>query len=345
MTLLVHYSPDYVAAAHAFDTTRKAAWVADAVRDMPGVRIVAPSTRWDDASVEAAIRRVHDDAYVDALATGAPRELAESQGFTWDPGLWTAVRASTAGVLSAVDVVLDAGAGAGAGEDAASDAARGHARGPRLSGSLSSGMHHAKHASGDGFCSVNGLVVAAAHAVAHHDVDVTILDVDAHAGGGTDELLRLHADTLATARVRHLDLTTKPYDSYVGQDPRPGDVNIEDVSLDGDDARYLDAVDVLLDALPDLTSPQAARAGAARRHLVLHNAGMDPSPGISFDALAERERRVAEALVSRGLAGVFVLAGGYTWSATEHEVATAHASTVRAFAEARAAGAPGRGRS
>ena len=33
MTLLVHYSSDYVAAAHAFGTTRKAAWVADAICD------------------------------------------------------------------------------------------------------------------------------------------------------------------------------------------------------------------------------------------------------------------------------------------------------------------------
>ena len=313
MTLTVHYSPDYVAAAHAFDTTRKAAWVADAVRDMDGVRIAPPGSRWDDAAVEASIRRVHDGAYVDALATGEPRHLAESQGFTWDPGLWIAVRASTAGVLSAVDVVLGGAAGAVT------------AGAARLSGSLSSGLHHAKFASGEGFCSVNGLVVAAAHAVAAFDADVTILDVDAHAGGGTDELLRVHGDTLGLARVRHLDLTTKPFDSYMHRTPRPGDINVEDITLDGDDGRYLDAVDTLLEALPD------ARA-AGRPHLVLHNAGMDPSPGISFDALAERERRVAAALVARGLAGVFVLAGGYTWSASRDEVAAAHASTVRAFA-------------
>ena len=315
-TLLVHYSPAYVAAAHAFDTTRKAEWVADAVRGMDGVRLVAPSAAWDDAAVEAAIRRVHDGAYVDALATGTPRHLAESQGFRWDEGLWVAVRASTAGVLAAVDVVLDA-----------------QASGARLSGSLSSGMHHAKHATGDGFCTVNGLVVAAAHAVATYDADVTVLDVDAHAGGGTDELLRLHGVALGIDRVRHLDLTTKPYDSYRRRDPRPGDVNIEDESLDGDDAGYLDAVDTLLAELPDA-------GGRARPHLVLHNAGMDPSPGISFEALAERERRVAAALVARGLAGVFVLAGGYTWSATPDEVASAHASTVRAFADQALAGRP-----
>lgn len=318
MTLLVHYSTDYVAAAHAFDTTRKAAWVADAVRGMEGVRIVAPAARWDAAATEAAIRRVHDAGYVDALATGVPRHLAESQGFVWDPGLWTAVRASTAGVLSAVDAVL---APVGAGADRA-------AGGARLSGSLSSGMHHAKFATGDGFCSVNALVVAAAHAVATYGADVTVLDVDAHAGGGTDELLRHHGDTLGLARVRHLDLTTKPFDSYTHRAARAGDVNVEDPTLDGDDDRYLDAVDGLLEALPRVT----AQGSAERPHLVLHNAGMDPSPGISFDALAERERRVAAALVDRGLAGVFVLAGGYTWSASPDEVAAAHASTVRAFA-------------
>ena len=307
MTLRVHYSPDYVAAAHAFDTTRKAAWVADAVRGLPGVVIVEPSATWAAPQVEAQIRSVHDGAYVDALASGEPRQLAESQGFRWDAGLWTAVRASTAGVLSAVDVVLAGGRHSGA----------------LLSGSLSSGMHHAKFATGDGFCTVNALVVAAAHAIAHYDVDVTVLDVDAHAGGGTDELLRLHGTSLRLDRVRHLDLTTKPYDSYSALPARPGDINIEDVGLDGDDEAYLAAVDALLDALPE-----------GPGNLVLHNAGMDPSPGISFTALAERERRVVAALVARDLPAVFVLAGGYTWSATESEVAAAHASTVRAFADA-----------
>jgi len=318
MTLAVHYSPDYVAAEHAFDTTRKAAWVADAVRAMEGVVLTPPSHHWDDAAVERAIRRVHAAAYVDALATGTPRALAESQGFAWGPGLWTAVRASTAGILSAVDVALGGGPSA-------------------LSGSLSSGLHHAKHAGGDGFCSVNGLVVAAAHAVAVHDADVTVLDVDAHAGGGTDELLRLHGRTLGLERVRHLDLTTKPFDSYVHLPPRAGDVNVEDVTLDGDDDAYLAAVDRLLDVLEGGVAPRvvAGRSSASSRrpHLVLHNAGMDPSPGITFAALAERERRVAAAITRSGSRGVFVLAGGYTSSASQDEIAAAHASTVRAFAD------------
>jgi acetoin utilization deacetylase AcuC-like enzyme len=300
----VFHSADYTAAAHAFDTTRKAAWVADEVRDLPGVELTAP---WGLDTIEAAIRRVHDGAYVDAIATGTPRALAESQGFAWDPGLWTGVRASTAGVRCAVDVVL------GDGDD-------------RLAGSLSSGMHHAKHARGAGFCTVNGLVVAAVHAIEHHDVDVTVLDVDAHAGGGTDQLLRHHG----LDRVRHLDLTVDPYDSYVHLTPRPGDVNIEDDTL-GDDA-YLAAVDRLLDLLP-----------SGPGHLVLHNAGMDPYPAIGFAALEERERRIAAALRERELAAVFVLAGGYTWSATPQDVARAHGWTVREFAAVSGAARTGGG--
>jgi len=240
------------------------------------------------SGMEAAIRLVHDGLYVDALATGQPQSLAQSQGFVWDPGLWRAVRASTAGVLSAVDSVLEAdartdvGAAAGAAAGAAPHVATG---GPaRLSGSLSSGMHHAKHATGDGYCTVNALVVAAAHAVARYDVDVTVLDIDAHAGGGTDELLRLHGETLGLTRVRHLDLTTRPYDSYAALTLRSGDVNIEDVTLDGDDDAYLAAVDALLRELP--TGPG---------HLVLHNAGMDPHMGSrstrSLSANAGSQRR------------------------------------------------------
>jgi acetoin utilization deacetylase AcuC-like enzyme len=306
VTLQVFYSPDYLAAAHAFDTTRKPLWVAATVHDLPGVALLPPSDAWDDAAIEAAIRRVHHRDYVDAIATGEPLAFAQSQGLAWDPGLWTAVRASTAGIVSAVDVVL--------------------AGGERLAGSLSSGLHHAKHTTGGGFCTVNGLVVAAAHAIERYDVDVTVLDVDARAGGGTDELLRIHgtnpeAGGLGLDRVRHLDLSTKLYDSYSGLTPRPGDINIEDVGFDDDS--YLAAVDTLIDALP-----------SGPGHLVLHNAGMDLAPEISLPALEERERRIVAALVERELAAVFTLDGGSTWAMTEEELAFAHAFTVRAYATA-----------
>ena len=54
-----------------------------------------------------------------------------------------------------------------------------------VGGSLSSGLHHAKPERGDGFCTVNELVVAAsAHLERHCDHRIVIVDVDAHCGGG-----------------------------------------------------------------------------------------------------------------------------------------------------------------
>lgn len=283
----VFYSPEYVAARYAFDTTRKAAWVADRIRD--DVAITAPDT----TDVEALIRRVHADHYVDALATGKPKVLAESQGFDWNAGLWTGIKASTAGMVRAVDDALT------------------H---DRPSGSLSSGMHHAGFDYGSGFCSVNGLVVAAHHALRHYGVGVTILDLDAHAGGGTDDLLRANDMT----DVQHLDLTVSAFDVYRGT-RQHGDYNFIMDSVD--DWSYLTLVEFLLEQIP-----------VTDDRLVIYNAGMDPYPQVSRKALADRERMVADHLRRNRVNVVFGLAGGYTWNQTPEEAADLHVHTVNAFA-------------
>src|SRR5260370_35742530 len=58
-----------------------------------------------------------------------------------------------------------------------------------VAGSLSSGLHHARHARGAGFCTFNGLVIAAREALAAGAASVLILDLDAHCGGGTASLI------------------------------------------------------------------------------------------------------------------------------------------------------------
>src|SRR5262245_12863513 len=82
------YSPKYVAAGYSFDTTRKSAWIAESLRaqQISTVELVEPSS-----ITEAQLRMVHDPAYISAVKTGTPRELAESQGFTWDSALWQTV--------------------------------------------------------------------------------------------------------------------------------------------------------------------------------------------------------------------------------------------------------------
>jgi acetoin utilization deacetylase AcuC-like enzyme len=257
------------------------------------------------ADAEAAIARLHDPAYVAALRTGTPAHLAESQGFRWDPGIWEMAVHSTAGVLRAVDRALAVGA----------------------AGSLSSGLHHARRTGGDGFCTVNGLVAAVERAVAlldaadardgaGHPRDVLLLDVDAHFGGGSHDVLLGRSDLAARTVV--IDLSTDPYDRYVPALPDVTAVLWPDEVADD----YLDTLTRLLRGVH--------WDGVG---LVLHNAGMDPFPILDRATLAARERLIARTCAAGGAPLMFVLAGGYTSSQTLDELVDLHLGTVAAVAE------------
>jgi acetoin utilization deacetylase AcuC-like enzyme len=305
-TLELCWDEGYVAPAYGFDTTRKSARLVERLAAAPrdDVRVVAPSDA-DRADAVAAIERLHDPAYVAALRTGDPAELAESQGFTWDPGIWTMAVHSTAGVLRAVDRALAVGA----------------------AGSLSSGLHHARRDRGAGFCTVNGLVAGIERALARLDaagvrdpsgrpLDVVLLDVDAHFGGGTHDLLRARPDLADRTVV--IDLSTDPYDAY-----RP-DVPDATVVLWPDDVAddYLDTLSRLLRGVH--------HEGTG---LVLVNAGMDPFPAVDREVLTARERTIAGWCAAAGTPLAFVLAGGYTVSQTLDELVDLHLTTVAAVAD------------
>ena len=179
----VFYSSEYVGSAHAFDTTRKAKWVADSLASAPirGVELVSPPSLSYEQLVE-----VHDPAYVGAVQTGVPRALAQSQGFSWDAGLWSMVLASNGGAVAAGLEALRSG----------------------VAGSLSSGLHHARRERGAGFCTFNGLALAARAALAAGAASVLILDLDAHCGGGTASLIA------EEPRIWQLDVSVSAFDSY-----------------------------------------------------------------------------------------------------------------------------------
>src|SRR5687768_495720 len=101
--LPIYYSSDYTLAGYAFDTTRKSALVADSLREqpIPGVRLVEPRPLTADELAD-----VHAPAYVEAVRTGEPRALAESQSFDWDPGLWRMVCATNGGAVAAALAAL-----------------------------------------------------------------------------------------------------------------------------------------------------------------------------------------------------------------------------------------------
>ncbi len=286
-SMTVFYSPDYTLTGHDFDTTRKAGWVATSLKNSPivGVDVVAPQP----LSVTDLLT-VHDDEYVDAVGTGKPRGLAESQGFTWDEGLLPMVLTTNGGVLAAARAALTDG----------------------VSGSLSSGLHHAKCARGDGFCTFNGLAIAAKTLLAEGAVgSVLILDFDAHCGGGTASLI---ADD---PRITQVDVSVSLFDWYAG--------SIEVTCAED----YLPAIRRALDDVEQAYD------------LVLYNAGMDlfqgcdigGLDGITTGILAAREQLVFQRCRQWNLPVAFVLAGGYIGSAlTTAQLVELHRRTITSAA-------------
>ena len=279
-TVPIFYNDKYVAPSTDFDTLRKSALIAERIPEL----IHDPSCMVDEATKQ--IKKAHSPQYVKALMTGDPGYLSETNGFTWDEGIWEMAVNSTAGVLAACKTVLTT----------TSDR-------PLISGSLSSGLHHASTGQGSGYCTVNGLAIAANYL---NNSEITILDFDAHCGGGTVNMLR---DLNIDHRVSQYDLSTNFFDSYDEDENHM-------ISVAKDDEEYLRKVDAIMSDLdPGID-------------LVLYNAGTDPYPTISHATLEERERRVFQACVEKDIPCVFVLAGGYTFSQDMNSLVKSHLATI-----------------
>ncbi|CAM3825638.1 hypothetical protein [Smaragdicoccus niigatensis] len=291
------YSPDYVGAKHGFDTTRKSGWIAESLTNRPidGVQLRQP----EPITLEH-LSLVHDIEYVKAVQTGEPVDLAESQGFTWDPALWRMVLASNGGVISAARAALTDGVG----------------------GSLSSGLHHARRDSGAGFCTFNGLAIAAKTLLDEGTVQsVLILDFDAHCGGGTADLIE------GDDRIWQSDVSVSAFDHYSNRS----------------NSELLDVTEAA-DYLPAIASALAQADRLGPFDLCIYNAGMDPYQGcdiggldgITADVLAEREHLVFDWCQQRSTPVAFVLAGGYVGSRLDQRaLVDLHRLTITAAATRR----------
>jgi acetoin utilization deacetylase AcuC-like enzyme len=263
---------------------RKFQMVADGLAGRPSVRV----ERNEPIPLEA-LRRVHTDAYVEAVRTGEPRKLAESQKFPWSPALWPSVLLTSGGALAAAGRALDDG----------------------LAAALASGFHHSHADHGEGFCTFNGLVVAAeALRAAGRVKTVAVLDLDLHYGNGTASLC---AD-------RPWLFNCSIYGNDYWQNTPHRDVSV---------VHHTDGPNHVSFALPN-GSGRAAVLEAIERgtkailawgrpDLVLYQAGADPykeDPYSPLDLdeadLRERDRAVFAWAKESGLPVAWVLAGGYT---------------------------------
>jgi acetoin utilization deacetylase AcuC-like enzyme len=183
------------------------------------------------------------------------------------------------------------------------------ARDARANGSVAcsptSGFHHARHAGGGGFCTFNGLVVAARVLLRDGARRVGILDCDEHYGDGTDEILR------------RLDLPAIPHVTAGADWSRPSQA------------------EAFLAALPGIVR------GMADCDVILYQAGADPHiddplGGWLTDAqLRARDRLVFRTARDLGVPVAWNLAGGYQQDAHGGiaPVLAIHRSTMEACVE------------
>jgi acetoin utilization deacetylase AcuC-like enzyme len=282
--LRVFYSDDY-AVGEGLETVTKSKLLAEMIKEgrVPRVELVAPKL-----ATEEELMLIHSPDYVDDVLSGKKKNIAAGMS---SKKLIKSILATTGGMRDATIEAMRNG----------------------RSGSFSSGLHHARTDAGMGFCTFNGLALAALEALKKVK-SVGILDLDAHCGGGTADILK------SNKRVRLADVSVCSYDSWT-----PTAKSRHFIQVIDKPKSYLATVEKALKSLEGV-------------EFLIYNAGMDTHEkagglaGITLEIIQEREMRVVEWARAQNVPIVFALAGGYTWSGlTLKEVAELHLETVRAF--------------
>jgi acetoin utilization deacetylase AcuC-like enzyme len=282
---------------------RKFQLVADGVASRGLARVEAPAP-----ATPAELGLVHTPAYLDAVRTGEPRALAESQKFPWSRVLWPSVLLTNGGALAAAGRALDEG----------------------IAAALASGFHHSHADHGEGFCTFNGLVVAAeVLRKAGRLATVAVLDLDLHYGNGTASLCASRP-WLFNCSIYGNDYWQNTAYRDVETVRHSDGENHVSLALPGGSGRQ-----TLLEALE---RGMAEILAYRRPDLVLYQAGADPYREDPYSPLAldhadlrERDRTVFAWAKREGLPLAWVLAGGYTPEISK--VVEVHLGTFDAAAE------------
>lgn len=259
------------------------------------------------------LRRVHSEEYVRAIRTGEPLDLAQSQKFPWSAALGEAVRWTNGGCIEALRAALSQG----------------------IAGNLASGFHHSHARRGEGYCTFNGLIVAAEQMRAEGRLNrMLVLDMDLHYGNGTAFLLASRPD------FYQLSIYGNWYDNNLAHrdvmaQRTPDTANAWSVPVPNGAGRD-EYLGILADRLPGAVD-------TARPDAILFQAGADPykedpySPlDLDHAALKARDAMVFEFAKARGIPVMWVLAGGYTTDVSK--VVEVHLNTARAACETFAPG-------
>ena len=305
----VFWNKDYTSVNYNFDTTKKSDNIVEIIKskELDNIKIVDPSETVSKSLVDLLIGNHHDQGYISALVDGKNLNLAESSGFDWDENTYAFARAHTHGLIASVkDVITNGG----------------------RSGSLSSGLHHARPESGNAFCTINGVALSAFYAV-QSGKNVVILDFDAHCGGGTfahiSKFLEENPEYLG--KISQVDVSTNWFDSYGFGDEYFVDQETPEWASLMVMSQKTDYIEMIKLGL------QVAETYRNENTVVIYNAGTDPLGywGIDELVLAEREKLVSEWIGDTP--AVFALAGGYSGKNFDrNDVARTHLLNINEWA-------------
>jgi len=302
--ITAYYHPGYAApiGKHVMPIT-KFSRVADALRGEAGVRLEEPRP-----VTEEDLLRVHTREYVAAVATGEPRDLAESQKFPWSPELYRSVLLTNGGCLAAAR----------------------RARSDGVAAAIASGFHHSHADHGEGFCTFNGLVVAIdAMSAAGEIRSAAVLDMDLHYGNGTASLARTRP-YLFNLSIYGNDYAANTAYRDVRERRHEDGINHRSIALPAGSGRkeMMAAMEAGLELI----------LASGRPDLLIYQAGADPyredpySPlDLDHEDLRVRDRRAFEFAREHGLPIAWVLAGGYTEDTSK--VVRVHLNTFAAALE------------
>jgi acetoin utilization deacetylase AcuC-like enzyme len=215
---------------------------------------------------------------IQAVSSGQLADKAQKAiGFPWSPGMVERSRRSAGATICACRAACEDG----------------------ISANLAGGTHHAFRSRGEGFCVFNDAAVAARAMQAEGRARrVLIVDCDVHQGNGTAHILQ-GDDSVFTFSIH-------------GAQNFPFDKELSDLDIELPDAcsdtAYLLRLDEGLDTAFDMSDPD----------LVIYLAGADPYEddrlgrlALSFEGLAERDRRVFTRCKTARIPVAVAMAGGY----------------------------------
>ncbi|MFB6171859.1 MAG: class II histone deacetylase [Haloarculaceae archaeon] len=252
-----------------------------------------------DPATRTHLERVHDPAYLDSFEAAAPGDR-----LTPETGVGE-------GTVEAAHYA--AGASVAAAERALDSPADEVVYAPvRPSG------HHAQPTTADGFCYLNNVAVAAAHALATGRADrVAVVDWDVHHGNGTQEAFYDRSDVLTVSL--HNDFGSwGPHHPQSGGLAETGTgagegytVNVPLPPGTGDDG-YAHAVDEIVDPVVREYDPDLLLVSAGQDPGFLDPMGRNVVTAAGFADLGRRVRRLADDCADGALA--LIQEGGYQQS-------------------------------